>query len=297
MSNRGDRLVFSNGIVLLSLVAGVLIVGFNANVTRLIQLYILGVFLSFTLSQASMVIHWQQGIRAVSQERGALRGKQAINGLGAIVTGVVFLIVLVTKFAAGAWMVVVATPFIFLVMKRVARHYKKFESALKPGVIGAVLPAKVHAVVLVSNLLAPTLRALAYAQATDPATLRAVKISDEDVEDELPGEWATRGVPVPLVVVESPFRETVRPTIEYLRQLRRENPGDVVSVIIPEYVVNHWWQNLLHNQNALRIKTRLRFEPSLTVTSVPWHIDLAHREPSSPSDTLSTDPQEVEVIT
>ena len=129
-----------------------------------------------------------------------------------------------------------------------------------------------HAVVLVSNLLMPTLRALAFAQATAPATLRAVKVSAEDATDPLPEEWSERGVPMPLVVIESPYRETVRPLLLYVRQLRRDYPGDVISIIIPEYVVRHWWQNLLHNQTALRLKARLLFEPSVTVTSVPWVI-------------------------
>ena len=132
------------------------------------------------------------------------------------------------------------------------------------------LPARVHAVVLVSNLLSPTLRALAFAEATAPATIRAVKVAAEGAGDPLPAEWEERGVPVPLVVIESPYRETVRPVQLYVRQLRRDYPGDVISIIIPEYVVGHWWQNLLHNQTALRLKARLLFEPWITVTSVPW---------------------------
>ena len=124
--------------------------------------------------------------------------------------------------------------------------------------------------VLVSNLLAPTLRALAFAQATNPATLRAVKVDAEGVDDPLPREWEERGVPVPLVVIESPYRETVRPVLRYVRHLQREHPGDVISIVIPEYVVAHWWEHLLHNQTALRLKGRLLFEPSVTVTSVPW---------------------------
>jgi hypothetical protein len=155
-------------------------------------------------------------------------------------------------------------------MKAVAEHYRHINEELAPDASGVTLPEEVHAVVPVSNLLAPTLRALAFAQATAPATLRAVKVSAEDTEDPLPREWEQRGVPVPLVVVESPYRETVRPLLQYIRQLRRDYPGDVISIIIPEYVVSHWWQNLLHNQTALRLKARLLFEPSVTVTSVPW---------------------------
>jgi amino acid transporter len=271
LANRGDRLVFSNGIVALAALACVLIVAFDANVTRLIQLYILGVFLSFTLSQVGMVRHWAGELRGTSgAERRVLRRKQLVNATGAVATGLVFVIVLITKFAAGAWIVVLAAPVIFMVMKAIANHYREVSEELRAPPSGVALPAQVHAVVLVSNLLAPTLRALAFAEATAPATIRAVTVAVEGAEDPLPAEWEERGVPVPLVVIESPYRETVRPVQLYLRQLRRDYPGDVISIIIPEYVVGHWWHNLLHNQTALRLKARLLFEPWITVTSVPW---------------------------
>ena len=186
-------------------------------------------------------------------------------------TALVFVIVLVTKFAHGAWIVVVAAPILFvgdeggLAPLRADRR-----RSWRPRPPGVTLPARVHSVVLVSNLLAPTLRALAFAEATSPATLRAVKVAAEEADDPLPREWEERGVPVPLVVIESPYRETVRPVLRYVRQLRREHPGDVISIVIPEYVVAHWWEHLLHNQTALRLKGRLLFEPSVAVTSVPW---------------------------
>ena len=271
LANRGDRLVFSNGIVVLAGLACGLIVAFDANVTRLIQLYILGVFLSFTLSQAGMVRHWAGALRGTSgAERRGLRRKQLVNGTGAVATGLVFVIVLITKFAAGAWIVVLTAPVIFVVMKAIANHYRQVGEELRAPPSGVALPAQVHAVVLVSNLLAPTLRALAFAEATAPATIRAVTVAVEGADDPLPAEWEERGVPVPLVVIESPYRETVRPVQLYVRQLRRDYPGDMISIIIPEYVVGHWWHNLLHNQTALRLKARLLFEPWITVTSVPW---------------------------
>jgi amino acid transporter len=281
LANRGDRLVFSNGIVLLAIIAGALIVAFNAEVTRLIQLYILGVFLSFTLSQAGMVRHWQRVLAIADAEAAqALRRKQAINALGALATAVVFVIVLVTKFAQGAWIVVVAAPLLFVAMKAVSRHYAGIREQLAPPVAGVTLPARIHAVVLVSNLLAPTLRALAFAEATNPATLQAVHVTADEDGEKLAEEWQRRGVPVSLVLIESPFRETVRPVLRYVRQLRREHPGDVISIVIPEYVVAHWWQHLLHNQTALRLKGRLLFEPSVSVTSIPWVISQegGHRE-------------------
>ena len=263
LSHRGDRLVFSNGIVALAAVATMLIVAFNADVTRLIHLYILGVFLSFTLSQAGMVRHWQR-------DGGALRRRrQAINGLGALATGAVFVIVLITKFAGGAWIVVLTAPMLFLAMKGVKRHYAHVAASLAPAPAGVAVPARVHGVVLVANLLAPTLQALAFAQATSPATLRAVTVSEDGAFADA---WRERGITVPLAVLESPYRETVRPILRYIRRLRREYPGDVIAVTIPEYVVAHWWEHVLHNQTALRLKARLLYEPSVTVTSVPWQL-------------------------
>src|SRR3954453_2076456 len=269
LSHRGDRLVFSNGIVLLAIVASLLIVAFNAEVTRLIQLYILGVFLSFTLSQLGMVRHWSRRIGGGGDRR-PLRRKQALNATGAAVTGVVFLIVLLTKFAQGAWIVVLAGPILFAAMKAVERHYNSVAEALTPKASGVAMPGRIHVVVLISNLQAPALRALAFAQATSPDSVRAVTVADDDGATALAREWDEHGMPIPLVIIESPFRETVRPIRRYVRQLRRENPGDVISIVIPEYVVAHWWQNLLHNQTALRLKGRLLFEPSVAVTSVPW---------------------------
>ena len=268
LSHRGDRLVFSNGIVALAALAGLLIVAFNASVTRLIQLYILGVFVSFTLSQAGMVRHWAREIGRDPDRTRALRRKQAVNATGTAATALVFVVVLVTKFSHGAWIVMLAGPALFALMKSVARHYRAMGDRLAPVASGVQLPTRVHALVLVSNLQTPTLRALAFAQAMAPATLRAVTALAED--DLLPRQWDERGIPVPLVVLESPYRETVRPIRRYVRQLRRENPGDVISVIIPEYVVEHWWENLLHNQTALRLKSVLRFEPGVAITSVPW---------------------------
>ena len=190
------------------------------------------------------------------------------------------MIVLVTKFAHGAWIVVVAAPILFVAMKAVSRHYARIgDAAGAPGRRGRRCPRASTRVVLVSNLLAPTLRALAFAEATSPATLRAVKVAAEEADDPLPREWQERGVPVPLVVIESPYRETVRPVLRYVRQLRREHPGDVISIVIPEYVVAHWWEHLLHNQTALRLKGRLLFEPSVTVTSVPWVLGAQEDEP------------------
>ena len=198
-------------------------------------------------------------------------------------TGAVFVIVLVTKFAGGAWIVVLTAPLLFLAMKAIARHYARVAEELAPAAAGVAVPSRVHGVVLVSNLLAPTLQALAFAQAGSPASLRAVKVSETGGDDHFADAWQERGVPLPLVILESPYRETVRPIVRYVRRMRREHPGDVIAVTIPEYVVAHWWEHVLHNQTALRLKARLLYEPSVTVTSVPWLLS----EEDKPVTTIS----------
>jgi hypothetical protein len=280
LHTRGDRLVFSNGILVLSLIAMLLVVAFDGSVTRLIQLYILGVFTSFTLSQAGMVRHWN---RLLAVERDARRRRQmhtsrAINAVGAVLTGLVLVIVLATKFSHGAYLVVIAVPILYALMRGIRRHYDKTARELAPDPGGMVLPARIHAIVPVSRLHRPTLRALAYARATRPDSLTAVTvaIAADEVRD-LQAEWAERDIPVPLLVLDSPFRDITGPLLQYIAELRQAGPRDVVVVYIPEYVVGRWWEHLLHNQSALRLKARLLFEPGVMVTSVPWQLDSSQR--------------------
>jgi hypothetical protein len=277
-ARRGDRLVFSNGIVILAVLAIALIWAFDASTTRLIQLYIIGVFVSFTLSQAGMVRHWLSLMarRFKPQEHGRIRRSLAINALGAATTALVLVIVLVTKFAHGAWIVVIAMPLVFMMMTAIRGHYDRVSIELQPTPAGSLLPSRIHVIVLVSKLHSPTLRALAFARATRPTTLTAVTVRTSPAETEqLMREWVDRDVPVPLTVLDSSFRDVTRPVIQHIASLRRESPRDVVSVFIPEYVVGHWWEHLLHNQSALRLKTRLLFQPGVMVTSVPFRLTSA----------------------
>ena len=275
LHTRGDRLAYSNGIVLLAVAAGLLLWAFDASTTRLIQLYIIGVFVSFTLSQAGMVRHWTRLLTTEPDpsRRRSMARKRLVNAVGAIFTGVVLLVVLATKFLAGAWIVVIAMPLLYLLMTGIHRHYGQVSRELAWRDDAAVLPARNHAIVLVSQLHLPTARALAYARGTRPDTLTALSV-DVDAEDtrRLQREWERRGLPVPLTVIESPYREITRPVLDFVKRLRRESPRDVVSVFIPEYVVGRWWEQLLHNQSALRLKARLLFQPGVMVTSVPWQL-------------------------
>jgi amino acid transporter len=275
LHTRGDRLAFSNGIIFLAVAASLLIWAYHAEVTHLIQLYIVGVFVSFTLSQTGMLRHWNRLLRVErdpSRRRHMLRSR-AINAFGLLLTGSVLILVLVTKFTKGAWISIAAMVAIYVIMVSIRRHYDHVARELVPTEDAAILPARNHAIVLVSKVHQPTLRALAYAQATRPDTLTAVTVNVDDNETRaLQAEWDARGIDVPLTVIDSPYREISRPVIDYVKSVRRDAPRDVVTVFIPEYVVGKWWEHVLHNQSALRLKTRLLFEPGVMVTSVPWQL-------------------------
>ncbi|GGM12090.1 APC family permease [Nakamurella endophytica] len=275
LHTRGDRLAFSNGIVFLAVVALILVVAFDANVNSLIPLYTVGVFVSFTCSQAGMIRHWNRLLRTETdgRVRRRMRRSQTINAVGFSFTAVVLVIVIVTKFTTGAWIAIAAMGLFFLTMKAVRRHYQRVAAEIAADEDDLVLPSRVHAVVLVSKLHLPTMRALSYARATRPDTIEAVTVNvDPEDTAALAREWEDRQIPVPLKVIDSPFREITRPIMEYVRRARKDSPRDVVAVFIPEYVVGHWWEQLLHNQSALRLKGRLLFTPGVMVTSVPWQL-------------------------
>jgi amino acid transporter len=276
---RGGRLAFSNGIVFLALAAIAFVVAFDAEVTALIQLYIVGVFVSFTLSQIGMVRHWTRLLRTEDdpEERRRMIRSRIINTIGCISTGSVLIVVLATKFLAGAWIAILAMGSLFILMKAINRHYAAVARELTPVEAEQreiVLPSRNHAVVLVSSMQLPTLRALAYARATRPDVLEALSVDVNEVETRrLTAEWEASDVTVPLKVLASPYREITGPIIDYIRRINREAPRTVITVFIPEYVVGHWWESLLHNQSALRLKTRLRFMPNVVVASVPWQLN------------------------
>jgi amino acid transporter len=280
LHTRGDRLAFSNGIIFLAGAATILVISFGAEVNRLIQLYIVGVFVSFTLSQTGMVRHWNRLLDSEPDraERLRMRRSQTINVLGLVMTGSVLVVVLITKFTEGAWIAITAMVMIFALMRAIQRHYDRVSAELVPRETDAVLPSRNHAIVLVSTVHLPTLRALAYARATRPDVLEAVTVNvDEASTRDLVAQWEEHAIPIPLKVVESPYREITKPVVDYVKRARSDNPRNVVTVFIPEYVVGHWWEQILHNQSALRIKTRLLFEPGVMVTSVPWQLRSSDR--------------------
>lgn len=277
LHTRGDRLAFSNGILFLAIFALVLIVAFDAEVTRLIQLYIVGVFVSFTVSQAGMIRHWNRLLAKETDPaaRRRMRRSQTVNAIGLTMTGTVLVIVLITKFLLGAWIAIAAMVAIFALMTAIRKHYDRVSEELKDmGDAPTVLPSRNHAIVLVSKLHRPTLRALAYAKAMRPDVLEAVTVNVDDADTRaLTHEWEAHKFKVPLKVVESPYREITKPVLDYVKRVRGANPRDVVTVFIPEYVVGHWWEQVLHNQSALRLKGRLLFQPGVVVASVPWQLE------------------------
>ena len=271
---RGDRLAYSNGIVLLAVAAIGLVLAFNASVTALINLYVVGVFVSFTVSQAGMLRHWTRHLRTETdpQARRHMQRSRAVNAIGLTCTGVVLCIVLAVKFLLGAWIAILAMAVLFVLMRGINTHYRKVEAeiAVVPGEDN-VLPSRVRAVIVVSGINKPTVRAVNFARASRPSSIEAVTVSvDADQTRALLDQWYAEDLGVPLRVIDSPYREVTTPVLNFVKGVRSDNPRDVVCVYIPEYVVGHWWEQVLHNQTALILKTRLNFMAGVMVTSVPY---------------------------
>ena len=272
--NRGDRLVFSNGIIGLTVAAIALIVIFDADTHGMIPFYALGVFIGFTLSQAGMVVHWRR------LKTGGWQRRAAMNTLGAVLTGVVSVVILSTKFVEGAWIVVAAVPALVAIFYVVRRHYAQVAGFLEPqdpdqlerlGRVAVSRP-RTTVVLFVSKVNELTARSLALGRGLSPDDFHAATIAgDAEQVLALQTTWAEMGIDIPLVVVDSPYREFTRPAVDYIRSLH-PSADHTVTVIIPEFVVEHWWENVLHNQNALRLKAALLGVPWVVVISIPFHI-------------------------
>jgi amino acid transporter len=267
--NQGDRLAFSNGIVILSGLGALLLVIFGGDTHALIPLYMIGVFVSFTLSQAGMVIHWRR-----LREPG-WRTSAFINGFGAVVTGVVLLVVATTKAAEGAWIIILMIPTLVTIFKVTRNHYDHVADELTLKDWGPA-PVGSHTVLVpIGGLQRAVVKALRYAS-TLSSDVRAVYVElDPAATKAVRGQWPQWGQGVNLVVLESPYRSLMEPLLEYIEQVQKENPGGFVTVILPEFVPRRLWQHLLHNQHALLIKGALLFKPNVVVTSVPYHLGLA----------------------
>ena len=267
LSSMGDRLAFSNGIMLLGVASALLIVLFNANVHSLIPLYAVGVFISFTLSQSGMVVHWLK-----------LRGKgwmhkTLINGTGAMATFIALLVIGSTKFTHGAWMVCVFIPLMVLMFIAIHRHYLEIVDQLHPQ-LGDLLPPKLHRVLIpISTFHKGTAKSISYALSISE-DVRAIYIAlDPERTKRIRDIWSHWCIDIPLVILESPYRSIIRPLLDYIDKLQQEEPDQLITVILPEFVAAKWWQQFLHNQTALLIRGILHFKKGVTVTSVRHFLD------------------------
>src|SRR5882724_2607123 len=324
LANLGDRLVFSNGIVVLALFSALLIWAFRGDTSRLIPLYAVGVFLSFTLSQAGMVVHWRRegqalrAMRAAAQAAGPegvaeakaspsknnkLTGKLEsqrltsakpkslaevaqlekkshwrksliINGIGAIATFVVLMVFIVTKFMHGAWIVVVLIPLLVVLFLRIHRHYLEVAQQLSTEGLAGLRPIHHEVIVPISGIHRGVIAALEYAKSIAPHHVTAVYVNlDDETTQKLREKWEQWGSGVNLVVVASPYRSLLRPLLNYVDRVKRSSHGEVVTIVLPEFVPARWWQNLLHNQNTLFLKGALLFKRGVVVTNVPYHLE------------------------
>ena len=287
LNTRGDRLVFSNGMIVLGIAAIAVLVVFQARLTTLIQLYIIGVFVSFSLGQIGMVRHWRRVLRgpaedakdagidgASASDRRSAKVGLVINTAGAILTVLVLVIVTITKFTHGAYLVFFAIPILAFLMMGVKRYYRDVEHEIaiddttKFGATGDL------AIVLVNRLQKPVAKAVDYAVAAkhDKTIGLHVAVASDDVA-ELQREWRDHLVPIPLVIVESPYRAFAQPVAQFIKQYRAKHGASVVTVYLPQYIVGHWWETFLHNRRARRMANQLMLVHGVTITLVPWLLD------------------------
>ena len=268
-AQRGDRLVFSNGVLALGIFSALLVVAFGAREQSLLHLYAVGVFMSFTLSQFGMVQRWRR-LKTPGWQRNA-----AINMMGATVTGVVLVVIASTKFLEGAWAVLLLIPIMVVILRAIHWHYT--EVAKQLSLADAPPPKAVRrhtAVVLISGVHRGVIPALQYGLSLAPDNVTAVYVDmDAETTAKLQEKWKQWGSGVPLVVLSSPYRSLVRPLMQYIDELDKHYEDDVLTVILPEFIPSKWWQHLLHNQTALLIKATLLFSKGRVVTSVPYHLE------------------------
>jgi amino acid transporter len=283
LANLGDRLVFSNGVILLAIFSAFLVWAFGGDTSRLIPLYAVGVFLSFTLSQAGMVIHWwREGKMTHAEADGVIQVRKkshwrkylVINGIGAVATFVVLMIFIVTKFIHGAWIVVILIPMLVWIFLRIHSHYVDVAEQLSTVGLAGLRPIHHEVIVPISGIHRGVIAALEYAKSIAPHHVTAVYVNLDDVATQkLREKWQQWGSGVNLVVVASPYRSLARPLFNYVDRVRRSSPNVIITVVLPEFVPAKWWQNLLHNQNTLFLKGALLFKRGVVVTNVPYHLE------------------------
>jgi amino acid transporter len=274
LSTRGDRLIYSNGVIILALAAGVLLVVFQANVTALIQLYIIGVFVSFTLGQSGMIRHWLRLLKTNPPNRRSIHVSLTINSIGATFTASVLIIVTISKFTSGAYLVFIMMPILFFLMFGVNRYYRDVEKEIEADPTTTFGARGDHAIVLVGKLQKPVLKALDYAIAARHESIEAVHVSTDETETQrLQEQWTEQNIEIPLRIIESPYREISLPLVKYIKSRREEHGSEVVTMYIPLFIVGHWWEALLHNHKSRRIRHKLVLVHGVVIALVPWLLD------------------------
>lgn len=271
LAARGDRLAFSNGIIALGVIAGLIVWLFGGQTNALIPLYAVGVFICFTLSQAGMVVHWLR-----TREPG-WKWKAMLNGVGAMATGIVSIVQVWTKFLDGAWIVVLIIPLIIVLLRKINRHYTQFASEVRFDGQSPIAPMHHSVVVPVNGITKATAGALVYATAISDEVVAVYVEVDRRATAKMQSDWDMWDIGVPLVVIPSPYRSVLRPLVEYVDSLRLVMPGELITVVVPEIVPRRWWEHLLHNKTAFYIRTAFLFKPNVVVTTVPFLLGHAYR--------------------
>ena len=271
LAARGDRLAFSNGILMLALVAWLLVWMFHGNTNALVPLYAIGVFVCFTLSQAGMVVHWR-----TTRDPGWM-WKASLNGVGAVATGLVSLIQIVTKFTSGGWIIVLIIPAIILLLRAIQKHYIEFNEETRFLGHSPINPLHHTVIVPVNGISKATSGALVYATTISDEVVAVYIEVDKRETERITAEWEAWDIGVPLDVVPSPYRSILKPLVEYVENLRMVTPGELVTIVVPEIVPRRWWEHLLHNKTALYIRTAFLFKPNVVVTAVPYLVGHAYR--------------------
>jgi hypothetical protein len=283
---RGSRLVYSRGIVALAFLASLLIVIFSASVTRLIPLYAIGVFLSFTLSQAGMARRWwRTGHLQPGQEvktrsstlhhNSTWRIKMIINGVGAVLTAIVMMVFAVTKFSDGSYVVLIVIPILVAIFSGIHKHYQNLAKDLSLDHYGPPPPIGRHRVILaIGGVHRGTVAALRYANSLSD-DITAVHVSLDAAEAEkIYQKWETWGEGIRLVILESPYRLFLEPLLQYIEEIAAQRqPNEIITIVVPQFVPRHWWSNLLHTQTALQLRLALLFRKNIVVTDIPYHVD------------------------
>ena len=271
LAARGDRLAFSNGIVSLALVAWLLVWLFHGDTNALVPLYAIGVFVCFTLSQAGMVVHWRN-----TRTPGWV-WKAWLNGIGAVATGLVSVIQLVTKFTTGGWIIAVIIPVIIMLLRKIHAHYTEFIEDVRFTGQSPINPLHHTVIVPVNGITKATAGALVYATTISDEVIAVYIEVDPRGTERMQAEWEAWDIGVPLEVVPSPYRSILKPLVEFVENLRMVTAGELVTIVVPEIVPKRWWEHLLHNKTALYIRTAFLFKPNVVVTAIPYLVGHAYR--------------------